>query len=68
MVQQPKGDGGMGAALGGGSIDAAIGAERASMLTKITLYAVIGPFLLNFARSLGDISTTNASKQTPSAR
>ncbi len=55
MVQKPKGDGGMGAALGGGSMEAALGAETSSLLTKITIYAVIGFFLLTFSLYLGNI-------------
>jgi preprotein translocase subunit SecG len=55
MVQKPKGDGGMGAALGGGSMEAALGAETSSLLTRITIYAVIGFFLLTFSLYLGNI-------------
>ena len=55
MVQKPKGDGGMGAALGGGSMEAALGAETSSLLTRITIYAVIGFFVLTFALYLGNI-------------
>jgi len=57
MVQKPKGDGGMGAALGGGSMEAALGAETSSLLTKITIYAVIGFFILTFALYLGNIAS-----------
>tara|TARA_B100001123_G_scaffold451015_1_gene626021 strand:+ start:16210 stop:16668 length:459 start_codon:yes stop_codon:yes gene_type:complete len=57
MVQKPKGDGGLGAALGGGSMEAAFGAETGSMLTKITIYAVIGFFILTFALYLGNIAS-----------
>jgi len=55
MVQKPKGDGGLGAALGGGSMEAAFGAETGSLLTKVTIYAVIGFFLLTFALYLSNI-------------
>ncbi len=55
MVQKPKGDGGMGAALGGGSMEAALGAETSSLLTRITIYAVIGFFVLTFSLYLGNI-------------
>ena len=57
MVQKPKGDGGMGAALGGGSMEAALGAETGSLLTKITIYAVIGFFVLTFALYLGNLAS-----------
>lgn len=61
-MQKPKGDGGMGAALGGGSMEAAFGAESGSMLTKITIYAVIGFFLLTFALYLGNIASNKAAE------
>ena len=57
MVQKPKGDGGMGAALGGGSMEAALGAETSSLLTRITIYAVIGFFVLTFGLYLGNIAS-----------
>lgn len=57
MVQKPKGDGGMGAALGGGSMEAALGAETSSLLTRITIYAVIGFFILTFGLYLGNIAS-----------
>ena len=57
MVQKPKGDGGMGAALGGGSMEAALGAETSSLLTRITIYAVIGFFVLTFGLYLGNLSS-----------
>ena len=57
MVQKPKGDGGMGAALGGGSMEAALGAETSSLLTRITIYAVIGFFVLTFSLYLGNLSS-----------
>lgn len=60
MVQKPKGDGGLGAALGGGSMEAALGAESGSLLTKITIYAVIGFFVLTFALYLGNLATKKA--------
>ena len=46
----------MGAALGGGSMEAALGAETSSLLTKITIYAVIAFFVLTFVLYLGNIS------------
>lgn len=56
MVQKPKGDGGMGAALGGGSMEAALGAETSSLLTRVTIYVVIGFFVLTFMLYLGNIA------------
>jgi len=57
MVQKPKGDGGMGAALGGGSMEAALGAETGSLLTKITRTSVISFFLLTFVLYLINIAS-----------
>jgi preprotein translocase subunit SecG len=62
MVQKPKGDGGMGAALGGGSMEAAFGAETGSLLTKITRYSLIGFFVLTFALYLGNLASRKAAK------
>ena len=57
MVQKPKGDGGMGAALGGGAMEAALGAETGSLLTKITRTAVISFFGLTFILYLINIAS-----------
>lgn len=60
MVQKPKGDGGMGAALGGGSMEAAFGAETGSLLTRVTIFAVIAFFILTFALYLGNLGAREA--------
>lgn len=62
MVQKPKGDGGLGAALGGGSMEAAFGAETGSLLQKITIYSVIGFFVLTFMLYLGNLASTKGAK------
>ncbi len=38
-------------------MEAALGAETGSLLTKITIYAVIGFFMLTFALYLGNIAS-----------
>ena len=63
MVQKPKGDGGMGAALGGGSMEAALGAETGSLLTKITRTAAIAFFVLTFILYLGNIAVNKAKEE-----
>ena len=41
-------------------MEAALGAETSSLLTKITIYAVIGFFILTFALYLGNISANQS--------
>ena len=57
LVQKPRADGGLGAALGGGSMEAALGAESSNVLNKITIYSVIGFFILTFALYLGNLAS-----------
>ena len=66
MVQKPKGDGGMGAALGGGAMEAALGAETGSLLTKITRTSVISFFVLTFILYLINIASNKRIDQEAS--
>jgi len=54
LIQQPKGDAGMGAAIGGGAMESALGAESGNVLTKMTTYCTIGFFVLCFVLYLGN--------------
>ncbi len=60
LVQKPRGDGGIGAALGGGSMEAALGVESSNVLNKTTIYSIIGFFILTFALYLGNLATKQA--------
>ena len=53
----------MGAALGGGSMEAALGAETGSLLTKITRTAAIAFFVLTFILYLGNIAVNKAKEE-----
>lgn len=62
LVQKPRADGGLGAALGGGSMEAALGAESSNVLNKTTIYSVIGFFILTFALYLGNLTSIENSQ------
>lgn len=62
LVQKPRADGGLGAALGGGSMEAALGAESSNVLNKTTIYSVIGFFILTFALYLGNLASIEDSQ------
>ncbi|MBM3872762.1 MAG: preprotein translocase subunit SecG [Verrucomicrobia bacterium] len=54
LAQKAK-DGGVGAALGGGATEAAFGAETNNVLSRATINASIGFFVLSFVLYLGHI-------------
>ena len=62
LVQKPRADGGLGAALGGGSMEAALGAESSNVLNKTTIYSVIVFFILTFALYLGNLASIEDSQ------
>ena len=47
MIQRTSG--GMGSALGGGAADQVLGAGSAAQLTKMTVWFILGYFILSFA-------------------
>ncbi|MEC9123489.1 MAG: preprotein translocase subunit SecG, partial [Verrucomicrobiota bacterium] len=47
MIQRTSG--GMGSALGGGAADQVLGAGSAAQLTKMTVWGILGFFILAFA-------------------
>lgn len=51
LMQKPSANAGMGAALGGGVAGSVFGGEASNVLTRWTVYGVIGFFLLTFALS-----------------
>ena len=55
LMQRAKTDGGMGSALGGGSMESTFGAETSNVLSKATINAAIAFFVLSFALYLGHI-------------
>ncbi len=58
LMQRAKSDGGMGAAMGGGSMESTFGAETSSVLTKATINAAIIFFVLSFVLYLANIYQT----------
>jgi preprotein translocase subunit SecG len=55
VLAQKSKDGGMGATLGGGAVEATFGAEGGNVLTRSTIVAAVAFFILAFAVYLGRI-------------
>ncbi|MBR1843772.1 MAG: preprotein translocase subunit SecG [Opitutales bacterium] len=55
LMQKPSANAGMGAALGGGAAESAFGGEASNVLTRWTVYGVIGFFVLALTLSLAQI-------------
>src|SRR5690242_17404600 len=55
LMQTAKNDGGLGAAMGGGMAEAAVGADTSNVLSKFTINASIAFFVLAFELYLGRI-------------
>ncbi len=58
LMQRAKTDGGMGAAMGGGSMESTFGAETSNVLTKATINAAIIFFVISFVLYLAHIYQT----------
>lgn len=60
LMQRPRSDSGLGAALGGGgAADAAFGAETGNILSRSTIYCAIFFFVVTFALYLGNMYTSH---------
>ena len=55
LMQKPSANAGMGAALGGGAAESAFGGEASNVLTRWTVFGVIGFFVLTLTLSLAQI-------------
>jgi preprotein translocase subunit SecG len=55
LVQKPRTDAGLGAAMGGGAAEAAFGAETGNVLTKATIYAAVAFFVLSLCLYLAHL-------------
>jgi preprotein translocase subunit SecG len=55
LMQRAKTDGGIGAAMGGGSMESTFGAETGNVLSKATINAAILFFVISFALYLAHI-------------
>jgi len=61
LMQRPRSDSGLGAALGGGgAAESAFGAETATVLTKTTIYCVIFFFVASFGLYLAHMHVRHA--------
>jgi len=59
LIQKPRADSGLGAAMGGGAAEAAFGAETGNVLTRATIVSAIAFFVLSFALYLGHLHVRN---------
>ena len=55
LMQRAKTDGGIGAAMGGGSMESTFGAETGNVLSKATINAAVIFFVVSFALYLAHI-------------
>ena len=60
LMQRAKSDGGMGAAMGGGSMESTFGAETNNVLSNFTIKATVVFFVVSFALYLCHIYKTKA--------
>lgn len=62
LLQKPRADSGLGAAMGGGAAEAAFGAETGNVLTRATIVSAIAFFILSFVLYLGHLYVRNHSR------
>ena len=55
LIQKPRADSGLGAAMGGGAAEAAFGAETGNVLTRATIVSAVAFFVLSFTLYLGHL-------------
>lgn len=55
LMQKPSANAGMGAALGGGAAESAFGGEASNVLTRWTVFGVIGFFILTLFLTLAQV-------------
>lgn len=61
LIQKPRADSGLGAAMGGGAAEAAFGAETGNVLTRATIVSAVAFFILSFVLYLGHLYIRNHS-------
>lgn len=67
LIQKPRTDSGLGAAMGGGAAEAAFGAETGNVLTRATIVSAIAFFILSFVLYLGHLYVRNHSAANEAA-
>ena len=55
LMQKPSANAGMGSALGGGAAEQAFGGEAANVLTRTTIFSIIGFFVLAFGLYMANL-------------
>ena len=60
LMQRPSANAGMGSSLGGGAAEQAFGAETGNILTRSTVWATIGFFVVSFSLYLGTQKEINS--------
>jgi len=61
LMQRSGGDSGMGSAMGGGSVESALGPSSGNVLTRATVYATVVFFILAFVLYLVQLARSNPS-------
>lgn len=56
LMQRPSANSGMGASLGGGMAESALGVDSGNVLTRWTIYCTVGFFVLTFGLYLAAMS------------
>jgi len=62
LMQKPSANAGMGSALGGGAAEQAFGGDAANVLTRTTVFSIIGFFVLAFCLYLANLAVANPSQ------
>lgn len=66
LMQKPNANAGMGSALGGGAVEQAFGGNTVNILTRTTIYCIIGFFVIAFGLYLGHLADPSFSASSPS--
>ncbi|OPZ73197.1 MAG: preprotein translocase subunit SecG [Verrucomicrobia bacterium ADurb.Bin474] len=61
LMQKPNANAGMGSALGGGAVEQAFGGNTVNILTRTTIYCIIGFFVIAFGLYLGHLADPSVS-------
>jgi preprotein translocase subunit SecG len=64
LMQKPSANAGMGSALGGGAAEQAFGGDAANVLTRTTVFSIIGFFILAFGLYLANLAVSNVSDRS----
>lgn len=59
LMQRPSANAGMGSSLGGGIAESAFGGESINVLTRWTIYCIVGFFIITFGLYLFYMSRTD---------